>query len=99
MSICIFEVFSVTHHCGNHQGRFAIMFRKDWQINSAEENVLLNVSIRHPPPPPPACTLHSKLIIRLKSVNQLLKTTHKIKAKASRPMFYMRTVLISDRER
>ena len=33
-----------------------ITFREDSQINFAEENVLLNISLR--PLQPPACTVH-----------------------------------------
>ena len=38
--------------------RFAIIFWEDLQIDFAEENVTLKLSLR--PPPPSACTLHFK---------------------------------------
>ena len=70
MFICVFEVFSVTHQCcGNHQGGFATMFREDSQIDSAEENVILDISLRPYRPLLVCSILHVKLIICLKSVN------------------------------
>ena len=59
MCFCVSEVFSVTHQrCDNHQDQFAIMFWEDSQINFAEENIILNVSLI--PLPPSACILHFK---------------------------------------
>ena len=67
--VCVFEVFFVTHQpCDNHQGQFAIMFREDSQINLAEENIILNVSLKGPLLTS-ACTPHLKPIISLKCVN------------------------------
>ena len=56
---CVFDVFCVTHQCcHNRQGRFALIFREDSQIDFAKENVIFNISLR--PLPPYACTLQSK---------------------------------------
>ena len=77
--IRVFEVFSVTYqYCDNHQGRFVIIFREDSQIDSADENVLLKVSLG--PLLLPACMFHSITDNRFKMCYQLSEMTHKIKA-------------------
>ena len=77
MFVCVFEVFSVTHQCcDNRQGRFAIMFREDSQIDFAKESAILNVSLR----PPPSVLSILNPIVSLKCVNQLLKITRKSSA-------------------
>ena len=70
-----------------------IMFREDSQVDSAEENVILNVSLR-PHCPLSVCSI-LKPIISFKSINMLLRMIHKIKAQA---YVCISAVLIDDRE-